>query len=381
MSRFDSFLKNNISLFLKNSLFFPQREKEKLLSLPRSFWQKQIGRGRVIYQGKRLKSGTKINFQDISKISIDWKKIKRDFYFTKNLNKVSYPASLHILKNEKDFLVINKPAGLSVHQSEKINLAKEKSVTLVEIINSKGLLDKNFDDPRAGIVHRLDKRTSGLLIIAKNSTFQKEIKKKFKSREVKKKYLALVRGNFPYKNFYIHGLIGKKQSNPKIQGMENLVLKEGSLGNISSFWKNYCLDAKNISQPNKSGIINPKTSLGLGMVVFSGKINEIESYLRENNKSFSGIFGGWKDILENSKNSAGKLNEQYSLLKMFPLSGRTHQIRVHLSKAGFSIVGDDTYGGFLGNDLPCHFLHAFNLHWEDNKNRAIELIANKVFLF
>ena len=87
-----------------------------------------------------------------------------------------------IIFEDKSFLVINKPPGLVVDKSET-----QKENTLEDLLN--------FDLERSGIVHRLDKDTSGLLVVAKTQEALENLQKQFQDRVVKKQYLALVHGN------------------------------------------------------------------------------------------------------------------------------------------------------------------------------------------
>src|SRR5689334_20453227 len=98
---------------------------------------------------------------------------------------------MNILFEDEDILILDKPAGITVNRSET---TKEDTV--------QDLLDKKFINPndgsefsqRSGIVHRLDKETSGVLVIAKNPQSFEKLKNQFKERETKKTYLALVHG-------------------------------------------------------------------------------------------------------------------------------------------------------------------------------------------
>lgn len=93
-----------------------------------------------------------------------------------------------IVFENNDFLVVDKPAGMLVHKT-----AKNEKNTLVDYLLKNFSFAKNFED-RAGIVHRLDKDTSGLLIVAKTIKTKEELQKLFKERRIKKTYLALVFG-------------------------------------------------------------------------------------------------------------------------------------------------------------------------------------------
>lgn len=103
-----------------------------------------------------------------------------------------HPVDFEVIAEEPDFLIINKPAGLTVHHSA----TKPEEITLVH-----GLLHRypeflDFEShERPGIVHRLDKRTSGLLLVARNATAQTALSQLFKDRTIKKTYYAIVKGH------------------------------------------------------------------------------------------------------------------------------------------------------------------------------------------
>lgn len=114
---------------------------------------------------------------------------------------------LNILFENKDYMVVEKPSGISVHPSNTSNDA-----TLVDEIKSK--LDLSDLDPiRPGIVHRLDKDTSGVLIIAKNKTSYDYFVKLFKSRKIEKHYYVLVRGVLKHKKAMIDSPITRDLNN------------------------------------------------------------------------------------------------------------------------------------------------------------------------
>ena len=179
--------------------------------------------------------------------------------------------NIRIFYEDKDLIVIDKPSGLTVHPG-----AGQKTPTLVDfLINKYG---KNLSDlsgmDRPGIVHRLDKDTSGLLLIAKNNKTHKLLQEMFKKREINRLYYAVV-----------WGLLQK---------------------NSGSF-------TMNIGR-------NPK-----------------------NRKKFSVFQTGGKSAVTKYKVKKNFSNVA-SLIECKLLTGRTHQIRVHLSSSGNSIIGDKKYG-------------------------------------
>jgi 23S rRNA pseudouridine1911/1915/1917 synthase len=100
--------------------------------------------------------------------------------------------ALDILYEDEDVLVINKPAGMTVHAG-----AGNPSGTLVNALLGRGqALSQGGDALRPGIVHRLDKETSGVILVAKNDAAHAKLSESFRQREVKKTYIALLEGHF-----------------------------------------------------------------------------------------------------------------------------------------------------------------------------------------
>ena len=201
-----------------------------------------------------------------------------------------------IIFQDENMIVVDKPAGLQVHPS-----TKNESNTLVH-----GLLYKfpeignvgDAPETRPGIVHRLDRGTSGVLIVARNQKTFLSLKQKFKNREMKKKYWAVTYG-----------------------------------------------------APEKSGIIDAPLARAAHykkQIVASGKT---KTKIRAAVTEFI--------TLEKS--------EKYALLEVSPRTGRTHQIRVHLTSIGHPIVGDEKYAQkkFSNEETaPRLFLHALTLEFE-----------------
>lgn len=191
---------------------------------------------------------------------------------------------LEVVYEDKDCLVINKPSGLVVHPG-----AGHESGTLVNALLHH--LDREPSlDVRAGIVHRLDKDTSGLMVVAKNKFAEESLKKQFQQRTTHKVYLCLVEGKLEKDTGSVDKPIGR----------------------------------------------HPK-----------------------NRQKFATIPSG-KEAQTDYK--VIKNYDHFSLLEIRPLTGRTHQIRVHMSSLGHPLVGDKIYGhksNPLG--LERQFLHASKL--------------------
>jgi 23S rRNA pseudouridine1911/1915/1917 synthase len=192
-----------------------------------------------------------------------------------------------IIHEDKDFLVVNKPAGLQVHAARIAGGAMTEGPTLV------GWLLKRYpelrtvgDDPeqRPGIVHRLDKGTSGVMVVARNQPAFEYLKGLFQKHEVKKTYLAVVAGELKEKKGTIDAPIG---------------IRNGTM-------KRSTRSAK-MAKP----------------AVTEYKV--LKTFAREG-------FRAQGD------------KQKFSLVELYPKTGRTHQIRVHLASIGHPVVGDRLYG-------------------------------------
>ena len=115
------------------------------------------------------------------------------------------PIPLDVLYEDEDVIAINKPAGMTVHAG-----AGNVSGTLVNALLGRGLqLSKGGDPLRPGIVHRLDKETSGVILVAKNDAAHAKLGEAFRQRAMKKTYLALVQGSLKEKSGRIELAIGR----------------------------------------------------------------------------------------------------------------------------------------------------------------------------
>ena len=210
---------------------------------------------------------------------------------------------LKTIYEDNDVLVTDKPAGIVVFPPVfvKATADKEEKTLIDYLLEKHSDLKNTGEKPRYGIVHRLDKDTSGILLIAKNNKTLELLQKQFKKREVKKKYLALVIGNLKSNEGKIETLIGR---NPKDGKKQKVYLP-----------------------------YEPKTE---------GKREAITEY----------------KVIERFLDKNG---ENFTLLEITPKTGRKHQIRTHLAYIGHPIVGDKSYG-FKNQSCPKelnrHFLHA-----------------------
>ncbi len=190
---------------------------------------------------------------------------------------------LVILYEDDQVVVIDKPAGMVVHPA-----FGHTSGTLVNAVLARWPEVASFSTPeRAGIVHRLDKETSGVILIAKSAAALDQLRAQFKGRDVEKRYVALVEGMPQTPEGLIDAPIGRDPNQRKRMA----VTRDG----------------------------RPATT----------EYHVIEMYAH------------------------------HSLLDVFPKTGRTHQIRVHLAFIGCPVVGDNVYGPRKQRiKMKRHFLHA-----------------------
>ncbi|MSU54668.1 MAG: RluA family pseudouridine synthase [Candidatus Staskawiczbacteria bacterium] len=126
--------------------------------------------------------------------------------------------NLKIIFEDLDILVVDKPAGIVVFPEGQTT---EK--TLIDLLIEQNSDLKNVGEaPRYGIVHRLDKDTSGVILVAKSSEALIFLQKQFKNREVDKIYIALVTGAVKEENGTTHTLIGRAKSDPRKQAAHSL---------------------------------------------------------------------------------------------------------------------------------------------------------------
>lgn len=150
-----------------------------------------IREGQILLNGKSIKPSYILKEQD--EIRIDIKKEKEEVIPNKEIE-------FEIIYQDENIIIVNKPAGLQVHPSDI-----EKKNTLVNALVAMFPEIKNVNDGskdswmRPGIVHRLDKDTSGAMVVAKNKKTFDELKRKFADREIEKNYVAAVYGNLKKK--------------------------------------------------------------------------------------------------------------------------------------------------------------------------------------
>ena len=197
-----------------------------------------------------------INFKDIPKIVVPKLEPQK--------------ILLSIIYEDQDLIVINKPAGMVVHPAPGHSRGTLVNALLHHCKDLSGIGGVE----RPGIVHRLDKETSGLVLIAKTEAAHKNLTAQFKKREIKKEYLAFVKGNVKKENGTINSPVGRHQTQRK-------------------------------------------------------KMDTRPEYGRPACTHY--------EVLQRGRN--------WTYIKLYPETGRTHQIRVHLASIHHPVIGDKLYGG------------------------------------
>ena len=204
--------------------------------------------------------------------------------------------AVEVLYADDDFIAVNKPAGMTVHPAPGhpggtlVNVLLARFPEMAAMVEPDGVV-------RPGIVHRLDKDTSGVMVVARTAFARMDLSRQFKERTTEKIYLAVVRGRVAREHFSISRPIGR-----------------------------HPVERRRMSVNSRHG-----------------------------RDALSEVF-----VL--ARTQSGSESERLSLLAIRPLTGRTHQIRVHLASAGHPCVGDPLYGGRAANALiGRQALHALSL--------------------
>ncbi|MDI6734092.1 MAG: RluA family pseudouridine synthase [Patescibacteria group bacterium] len=225
---------------------------------------------------------------------------------------MAFDLEIRVIYEDKDLVAINKPAGILVHKGAESKSGFNEITVVSWVLNRYPEIKTVGDKPeeRPGIVHRLDKDTSGVLVIARNQKSFEYLKKLFQSHEIKKTYIALV------------------------------------LGKIE-----------------RNGVINKPIGLRSGTTKRSVRARNIKMI---------------KDaITEYKAIEYLKFNDQmFTLVKLLPKTGRTHQLRVHLASINHAIVGDELYGPKKQVlKINRQFLHAESIEFTKPDGGRVKLEA------
>jgi len=194
------------------------------------------------------------------------------------LRAIPEDIALDLVYEDDDLAIVNKPAGMMVHAGAGATEDERNRGTLVNaLLHRFGTLSAVGGELRPGIVHRLDKDTSGLIVVAKNDEAHRKLAAQFAHRQVKKTYIALVHGAMKAERGTIHASI----SRDSVRRVRMTTLRSGGREAITHYQVRQRIDSP---------------------------------------------FG------------------KFTLLELKIDTGRTHQIRVHLSSQGHPVVGDVLYG-------------------------------------
>lgn len=257
---------------------------DRVPELSRSAAQRLITRGRVSVNGDLVKPSYKVSQGDqvVVLLPEDEPVAPRPEI-----------VPLQIVYEDQALLVVDKPAGMVVHPAPG-----HSGGTLVNALLAHCPELAVGDDERPGIVHRLDRDTSGLILVAKSEKVRRALQRQFKERQVQKAYLALLDGHLQPAWGRIEAPVGRDPHHRQ------------------------------------------------RMAVQAGGREAITEY----------------HLLEQFAQGVGPVAGEYTLVEAEPLTGRTHQIRVHFGSIGHPVVGDSVYGRRKCSlPLPRHFLHAWRL--------------------
>jgi 23S rRNA pseudouridine1911/1915/1917 synthase len=246
-----------------------------------------------------------------------------------------------------DLVIVNKPAGLPVYSTKKHE--REQSV-VSWLLERYPKINKVGDPDRPGIVHRLDRQTSGLLVVAKTQEAFEYLKKLFSSRNITKEYLALVYGELPK-----HGVIDKPLTKIGLEGQSRVRVDERGKVSVTEYW---ALGYYKKTSPSHDPFGDTQGHLEPGR---TGE-GEMQEGAIENSVTMTSPAPPHEEGKENST------LDHYTLLRVKLHTGRTHQIRVHFASIKHPVMGDNLYGKpnslKLKEILPRQFLHASRLEFK-----------------
>jgi 23S rRNA pseudouridine1911/1915/1917 synthase len=255
-----------------------QAVNQKYSEISRTLAHEMIKAGEILLNGSATKPGQKLKGGESVKLTLRCEEESTAITAT--------PLDFKILYEDRYLVVIDKPAGLVVHPGA----GKEKA-TVVSGLLGHTKLSPIGAPTRPGVVHRLDKDTSGIMVLAKTREAHRRLAEAFSGRELEKEYMAIIQGH--------------------------IVNRKGRI--------EVAIERDKIHRKRMKA-----TSADKGRMAIS--LFEVVEYL-----------------------------ESATLIKVRILTGRTHQIRVHMAFTGHPLLGDTTYGGKKWQNRTRHFLHSSRL--------------------
>ena len=305
----ERFIVDDSSAGLRLDLFIARCYGAATALMSRAGAQKLIEAGHVSVNGGGAKASSRVKLHD--RIEIRRPEVCE-------IGLVAEALPLNILYEDQDILVIDKAAGMVVHPA-----AGRVSGTLVNaVLHHCPDIAGIGGERRPGIVHRLDKDTSGVMVVAKNDLALRSLLEQFKSRTVQKEYLAIVHGAMAGARGEIDRAIGRHRSDRKRMSSVRVTGKSRAATTQWAVERNYAVPI------------------------------------------------GAREVA------------RYGLVRLLPRTGRTHQIRVHLADLGHPLVGDGVYGrrravvgqrdGLVAliENFPRHALHAEKLSFDHVRSGA-----------
>lgn len=258
---------------------------------------------------------------------------------------------IKVLYEDSNILVIDKPSGVLVHSStisEASVSGKSKEKTITDWVLKNYPKMKNVGEPmgemlRPGIVHRLDRETSGVLILAKNQKAHTFLKKQFMDRVIKKTYVAVVNGFVKEDRGVINKPIGRSPSDFRRhlagRGARGVLREAITEYKVLKRFEALSSDKKIQVKPQ---VISPRFTL--------------------------------KGSDTTKKLPVASL-QKFTYLEIFPKTGRTHQIRVHMKFLNHPVVCDSLYnpGGDCPEGLARLALHAKSIEFKDLKGKTVKV--------
>ena len=318
---------------------------------PKEYFEKAISDGKILINNNKVDNNYILKKNDFLSHNV-----------VRHENPIININKLDIIFENNDYVVVDKPSSWPVHVCGGYQFN-----TLHRI-----LIDE-YNYKEIKMLHRLDKHTSGIVILSKNSSAAEKFRVKIMDHEVGKTYLARVKGKFDHNEISVVRAI---KAENRAKGMytdcdDNVQSKEqkkdtlnksnlckDSLSDIElNLKENAILESKgiNLITKTKDGVINKKNNND------NNNVNELD--LDYNIPKYAETF--FKFLFYDVKSNT-------SVVIAKPKTGRTHQIRIHLRYLGFPIANDPCYGGIIYNDLEeidSSEYNEFKERFKENNNK------------